>query len=132
MNSPGRKGGLTVDLDTLDAVLGVQPAGVVKLDVERHEEAVLRGAARALNDRRIRDIVFEHHDPYPNSTTALLEAHGYAIIGFEADLFGLRSQVLSDRTPGFEKALNYIASANSERVLGRLSKPGWRVLRGRP
>ena len=43
----------------LDDVLGDRTAAVVKIDVEGFEAVVLRGASRALAEKRLRSIVFE-------------------------------------------------------------------------
>ena len=42
--------------------------GVMKIDVERHELAVLEGSEALLRCCVIRDIVFEEHRPYRNAT----------------------------------------------------------------
>jgi hypothetical protein len=50
--------------------------GVLNIDVEGHERAVLEGAERALAGRRIRDILFEDFDEPPTAVTQLLQGHG--------------------------------------------------------
>jgi FkbM family methyltransferase len=73
----------TVD-DFLDAA-GIGYADVVKIDVEGHELAVLRGASRALGEGRIGHIVVEmldaHHARLGTSALdvlAFMSTHGYA------------------------------------------------------
>jgi len=43
----------TVEATTLDALVGEQPVRFLKIDVEGHEPAVLRGAARALRSGQV-------------------------------------------------------------------------------
>lgn len=58
---------LRVQAETLDGVLGPGVrVGVLKVDVEGHERAVLAGAARLLAERRVRDVVYEDHEGYPS------------------------------------------------------------------
>ena len=52
----------------------------LKLDVERHELEVLRGAGSLLTEGRIRDIVFEDAALADSSVKQLLRSHGYTLL----------------------------------------------------
>ena len=116
---------------TLDEVLGSEASvGVCKLDVEAHELVVLKGAAKALGTRRIRDIVFEDGGGYPGEVHTFLQERGYII-------FSLHSKVLGPRlVPAAEKArfeklqdgLNYLATLDPQRAIEKLKPRGWRSL----
>jgi FkbM family methyltransferase len=121
---------VTVDTVTLDELIPQEHVGLLKLDVERHEASVLGGGRRLLTERRIRDIVFEDHDAYPNVTTAFLEHNGYAIF-----TLALRPLGVSLMPPGNgELATSWdaparIATLDPGRVRARLFARGWSCLR---
>jgi FkbM family methyltransferase len=118
---------LAVELKRLDTEFD-GPIGLLKVDVEGHEPAVLRGARRLLGDHRIRDVIFEDHERYPSEATAIVEEAGYRVFRLANDLFGLRLQSPEQRAtvrdfPG----PSYLASCDPERALRRLRPRGWRV-----
>ncbi len=121
-----------IELVTLDELLGPERrVGVLKMDVEGHEEALLRGAASALDAGRIRDIVFEAHEGYPSPVSRLLESYGYRIFALVPGLLRPEavdpSAAVDDLRPPWE-APNSLATLDSGRALRRLRSPGWRVL----
>ena len=77
--------GLAVQVLTLDGSLppAVVPT-IAKVDVEGHEMAVLEGGARTFG--RLRDVIFEDHDPYPTEVTSELERRGFRIFRLEKRL----------------------------------------------
>ena len=118
---------LTVPLKRLDAEFdgGV---GLLKIDVEGHEPAVLRGARGLLDSRGVRDIVFEDHERYPSEATAIVEEAGYRLFSLENDLFGLRLKLPQQRGAVREwPGPSYLATCDPQRALGRLRPRGWRV-----
>ena len=68
-----------VAIDTIDNVLGREEFAVLKLDVEGSEAHVLRGAAHALADGRIRHVVFEDHDISNSIVVGLLGQAGFGL-----------------------------------------------------
>jgi FkbM family methyltransferase len=117
-----------VAVQRLDEEFGGRQIGLLKIDVEGHEPAVLAGAERLLASGAIRDVVFEDHDPYPDASTKLLEDAGYELMGLENDLFGLRLVAPSERVrlnpwPG----PSYLATRDPARARDRLSARGWQV-----
>jgi hypothetical protein len=57
------------------------------LDVEGHEESVLRGGQQALQGLRVRDWVIEHDSGYPSGVTDLLERQGYRLFWISKKFF---------------------------------------------
>ncbi len=101
---------------------------LIKIDVEGHEEAVLTGARPLLEERRIRDLVFECHGPLPPSLTGLLAGCGYHLLALGRSF--LRPVLLpADRPAQFGHAPSYLASLAPDRARSRLRWPGWRALR---
>ena len=124
--SPGDS--IPVKLARLDDFAGTETVGVLKIDVEGHEADVLRGAEGLLRERRVRDVVFEDHDPYPSEATAIVEEAGYELISLDNDLFGLRLEAPEKRGevaawPG----PSYLATRDPQRARERLARRGWQV-----
>lgn len=102
--------------------------GVLKVDVEGNELEVFRGMARLLEERAVRDIVFEELTPFPAPTHQLLKDQGYSIFGLDQGFWGVH--VLADATPSSDAAAgpntNYLATCDPGRALRLLTPPGWR------
>ncbi len=76
---PGSQG-IDVEVTTLDAFVPQDTdVGLLKIDVEGHELQVLKGSRRLLEQRRIRDVVFEDFHPHPSPVAALLQAADYTV-----------------------------------------------------
>ncbi len=107
------------------------PIGVLKLDVEMHELAALRGAESLLAGGLIRDIVFEEHEPPPTAVTSLLEAHGYAVLSVRQ---GLAGPILAPAADAHRRKMwdppALLATREPERARERLRRRGWVSLRG--
>ncbi len=116
-----------VALRRLDEVID-DDIGILKLDVEGHELAVLQGATKLIIHRRIRDIVFEEHQGYPSPVSNFLETHGYKIFriwkGFWKPIVNSPNQ---DYAHPWEPP-SFLATLNEERVKTRLQKNGWMSL----
>ena len=125
--------GNAIDVQTvrLDEELS-GPVGVLKLDVEHHELAALHGADALLSTGSIRDILFEEHGPPPTPVTALLEAHGYTVLGVRQGTIG---PLLSTPAEAYEKQLwdppALLATLDPARARRRLRRRGWACLTAR-
>jgi FkbM family methyltransferase len=120
---------VTYEVETvrLDALIAGRAVGLLKIDVEGHEMAVLEGASQSLAEGLIRDIVFEEHDPLPSAVSRLLEAQAFTIRGIEETLKG---PVLVDRRPSGWDAPTYLATRDPQRVSELMRRRGWGCLRG--
>lgn len=119
----------SVTLKTLDEIISFSdPIDLIKIDVEGHEMAVLEGAKDLIQNHRIRDIVFEDHQPYPSPVTHFLESNQYTIFriskGFLKPRLESPNQKLPDYIPFWEPP-SYLATQNPQRVSKRLQKWGW-------
>ncbi|HLG95840.1 MAG TPA: FkbM family methyltransferase [Bryobacteraceae bacterium] len=116
-----------VECGTLDESAIDERAELMKLDVEGHELAVLRGAPRMLTG--VRDIVFEDFGTYPTPAMLLLEQQGFRVFALFRTLF--RPILMGpDRRGMPEKAdPNYLATRDPERARQRFKPSGWQVLR---
>lgn len=121
-----------IELTTLDAfVPETDEIGLLKIDVEGHELAVLEGASRILAQRRVRDILFEDFNPQPSAVTSFLQAAGYQVLGLfhawrKPMLLTLEKRATVAR-PGFET--NFLATCDPGRACERFASAGWKCLR---
>jgi FkbM family methyltransferase len=103
--------------------------GVLKIDVEGHEEQVLLGARELLGRGAVRDIIFEEFKPYPAATHDLLASFGYHSFALEERLLGPR--ILDPRgdrcAPRFAPP-NFIATRDVGRLRERFRAKSWRSL----
>jgi len=111
-----------VETVRLDEIID-RPVGILKIDVEGHELAVLEGTRLA----NVRDIFFEEHQPLPSPASRLLESAGFIIHGIEELL---TKPVLVNHTPKGWYAPTYLATRDPGRVSRVMSPRGWHCLRG--
>lgn len=118
--------------DRLDNLLEANArVGVAKLDVEGHEDAVLRGAEGFLGRGAIRDIVFEDFGRYPTPAMLLLERFGYKVFSLAKALWGPRLAPADRSGVAPWNDPNYLATLDPSRAIARLGKKGWAVLKSR-
>lgn len=123
-----------VPLRRLDSVLPPGgEIGFVKIDVELHELPVLRGLGAWLEQRRVRDLVFEEYEAYPARTHQLLEAAGYTFFCAEEHLTGLRLKPVTDpcRRRPYESP-SCLATADPQRARRLCLPRGWLSLSATP
>jgi FkbM family methyltransferase len=113
-------------LDDYAAELG--PIALMKIDVEGHEPAVLRGASKLLEAGSIRHLVIEEHGRYPTAATKILESHGYSIFGLERTFLRvhLGDPARWHRTSW--QAPSLLATRQPDQALAAFRSPGWRSL----
>jgi FkbM family methyltransferase len=76
----GRDDGILVPVIALDSYCaqhGIERIDVLKIDVEGHEEAVLRGAERLLSVGAIKTVVCEMNISDPQAIIQILRSHGF-------------------------------------------------------
>jgi FkbM family methyltransferase len=121
-----------VQTDRLDQILPKgKKFGVVKIDTEGHEPAVLKGAGAMLTDGTFRDIVFEEHGTPPTETTRILLDAGYTLFFIGRSFRGPKLTPPEERSslPQWLPP-NYLATRDPARALSRCLAAGWNVLRG--
>jgi FkbM family methyltransferase len=101
---------------------------LMKIDVEGHEPAVLRGAASLLASGAIRHIVIEEHGRYPTEATTLLEGFGYSIFTLERTLLRVRlGDPKRPRRTSWE-APSLLATLRPDAAKAAFRTPGWRAI----
>ena len=128
----GDSGEIEVPAITLDDVFHDDiKIGVMKLDVEGHELAVLQGAEKMFASKRIRDCVFEEHRPFPTDVTTWFEEHGYTVFRITRTLW--RPSLVDPRIPHNQVdwlPVSYVATADKHRARACFTPMGWASLRG--
>ncbi|MEO8005632.1 MAG: FkbM family methyltransferase [Betaproteobacteria bacterium] len=134
LESPGgTAGGRSISVKTLtfdEYVTHNAPIGLVKIDTEGHEHAVLAGARTILEKRQVRDILFEDHVGFDSAVCKLLSDLGYTIF-FVAKLPW--RPWLCDRPEAIRLAKsisfdspNFLATLDPDRARLRMSGFGYR------
>jgi hypothetical protein len=127
--------GVLVAVRRLDS-FELTSVGVMKIDVEGHEAAVLSGAVKLLGRKAIREIIFEEHGPYPAHSHQILLDYGYQIFRVTGSTFHpfLLPPHMEVRGPFLppEYPPNYIATLDASRAISRFRATGWRSLTGGP
>lgn len=121
------KAAATVQCQTLDDAVAAGGPELMKLDVEGHELAVLRGAPRTL--AQLRDLVFEDFGAYPTPAMSLLEETGFQIFALYRTFFRPRLYPPDRRGMPGNADPNYLATRDPSRARERFAASGWNVLR---
>jgi len=120
---------IRVPCSTLDRA-GFDRIDLLKIDVEGHEDAVLEGCRKLLEDRAIRDLVFEEHATPPTRATDRLATAGYTVFRIAQGLRGPRLEAEIERPFAiYWNAPSYLASIDPARALERFAPRGWHCLR---
>ena len=119
-------------VSTIDGILGAEPIGVLKLDVEGFELEVLQGAEGALVSGKIRHILLEEHHFGSSRSAAYLNALGYHVFVMSQRLWGpeLRSLPRAWSAPA-GGTINLLATRFPDESEELFRARGWQVLRRR-
>jgi FkbM family methyltransferase len=128
-SSPKSETEVAVRTMRLDSAIQDRTVGLMKIDVEGHELAVLRGAARALTDGRIHHVVFEEHDGPDSPSCRFLLGCGFSILKIGWEITGPILAPLTASVHRVNEAPNYLATRALPAVTERCSPPGWKCLR---
>ena len=120
-----------VEMRRLDDV--VNPSvriAVLKIDAERHELEVLRGAERSLQTTTT--VVIEEHQELPTPVTELLVDHGFTIHSVNERLVGPQLMSVEECSPhvGWGPP-NVVATRDPAALRSVFKRLGWSSLRGR-
>jgi FkbM family methyltransferase len=103
---------------------------VVKLDVEGAEADVLRGAQRALAQKRITHVIFEEHAPGSSDAVEILRSEGYSIYALDSHFVGPRLRGPLPERGWPDELYNFVATGQPEELQRVYRKNGWKCLRG--
>ncbi len=118
-----------VSVSTLDQILELNQSfqiGVLKIDIEGHEFEALNGAQKLICQQKIRDIIFEEYNSYPNLVTNFLEKYGYTIFKAVGGFWGpIICSPKSQQTGRYWEPPCYLATINPARAVQRTKPWGW-------
>lgn len=121
-------GSIEVVTRRLDSLLNGREVGVLKLDVEGHELAVMQGAKEALAAGRIYHIIFEDHTGPQSAVIALLRQYGYTLFRINWQLRG--PWLAPVNHPGrLDEPPNYLATRQPTAAVEACRPRGWQCLR---
>lgn len=125
----GSDSGCEVSVTSIDEAFPESEIRILKVDVEGHELEVLRGAERALVDRRIQFIVFEAHDEQRSGVLEFLSLVGYRVVAISRSLLGLRLESPdASRGPTSYEPPSYLAFPEETDLPASLFDSGWLCL----
>lgn len=104
--------------------------GVLKMDLQSHEAAAIKGLGLHLEQHKIRDIVYEEESGFPAESHDLLRAAGYHILWFEEHLTGFWLISPSNRIKKrpYDILPSFLATMDPARAIDLLGSPGWQSL----
>jgi FkbM family methyltransferase len=119
-----------VEAVRLDDVVGDSAVGMLKVDVEGHELAVLGGLSRAFKEGRVRDVFFEDYESLPTPVSDRLKDYGYRLFSLQQRFRGVELGP-TDGPPPRWYAPTYLATLDPDRAMSRMQSGGWHCLRPR-
>ena len=129
VSGTGGSDGLAIEVrvGALDDVLPEnEKVGIVKIDAEGSELEILKGMRRLLNQRRVRDIVYEEASGFSAPTHDLLLSYGYTVFGLEEGILGVACvRGRAPARPADADPPSYLATLDPDRALRRLARKGW-------
>jgi len=115
----------TVKVTRLDELEIADTVQVMKLDIEGHELAACKGAKSLLQNRQIKNILFEDFNIYKSEMAYYLKRFGYTILTMRGSL---RGPYLTDLNPRSD-AYNFVATTDAEECRSRYASSGWHCLK---
>ena len=96
---------------------------------ERESCELFAGARKTLQERRVRDIIFEEHLKLPSPASTVLTEAGYTLFTLEQAFWGQRLHSITERIdrPHWLPP-NYLATLDPTRAQARFRPRGWQVL----
>lgn len=134
VGTAGPKDGDTfkIKIETLDEVCeALRSIGVCKIDVEGHESEVFKGASKTLEQKKIRDIIYEDVGFANTDLQQILTTAGYTIFSLHTDVLKPRLSPFLRKQPFKinQEGENFLATLDPVRAVDRFQGFGWRSLR---
>lgn len=122
-SASGKK--LKIATKTIDSLDLKEKIKLIKIDVEGHEPAVLRGAGELLKSGLVENIIFEDLAGYPGQTSTILEKNGYRIYKLVKEFSGLSLKDANYQSKYSFEPDNFLACKSVELVNQINQKKEW-------
>lgn len=119
-----------VETVTLDSICEkYDTVDLAKIDVEGAEMLVLTGAQQLFNQHKLRNVIVEEFQPYPNERLSFLEDRGYRIFSLGRNLLGPRlCEPTKPEGLRWGESPSYLATIDADSALRRFGSWGWECL----
>jgi FkbM family methyltransferase len=115
----------------LDRFIVDTKVALLKIDVEGAELRVLRGAERALRERRIAAVIYEDFRAADSGIVPYLNGFGFSVFHLDRSLFRPHFREVDDRFRQIPRGRdeNFLAVLDRDRLIAAYHRRGWRVFR---
>ncbi len=130
-NSEGEVRSHSISMQTLDELFPTESLDLLKIDVEGFEARVLQGAARLLQEKRTRHIIYEDHEMARGDLAPMLRREGYSIFSIGYNLLGPRLRPL-DRQVAVDyswESPNFLATLEPAAAEAMMRRRAWQIFR---
>jgi FkbM family methyltransferase len=122
---------LRVQAGKLDSFINDEVVALLKIDVEGAELRVLRGAEKALAERRIRTVVYEDFSYETSGIASYLRKYGFSVFYLDGSLVRPCLRYVDE---GFQRVPrrrdeNFVAVLDAPALMKAYRRLGWRVFR---
>ena len=108
---------------------GLDKIRLIKIDVEGHEDAVLKGMQNCLTTRKVEAFIFEEMRPLPSPATEILREHGYSCYMIDRTFWRPLLRRAEDAPIQLNgEATNILAMRDDNRI-DEIHQLGWRCLK---
>lgn len=114
-----------VEMTTLDGEYAGKDIHLMKIDTEGSELLVLKGAQQLINQKKIKNIVFEDHELYPTPLTKFLESNGFTLFALQRGLFGPKIAAANQNRKETWEPNSFLATLQPEIINQIMTKKGW-------
>lgn len=128
--APGKES-IKVHTRRIDSVVHDRVISLAKIDVEGAELCVLRGAERALAERRIKAILYEDFKSAESGIPEFLWGFGFSVFYLDGNLVRPKVHLVTNSFTPWRRGLdeNFLAVLDPQALLKEYRRAGWRVFR---
>lgn len=121
---------ISVPVERLDDAVEESSIALLKLDVEGHEAAVLNGSFNLLSTGRIKNIIYEDHQPSGSLVGNVLRSHGYSIFSLGWTNSGFVSEPVATDAGLMPWTSDYLATIDPSGWSRAAAPRSWSIFSG--
>lgn len=108
---------------------GLDEIRLVKIDVEGHEDAVLKGMKNCLKNRKVEAFIFEEMRPLPSTATEIFKEHGYSCYMIDRTFWRPLLRRAEDAPIKLKGEATNILALQEGFKKGEINRKGWSCLK---